>query len=131
MVSHWNVESTSFGEPVLQVLTNPAVATLRSFNSADHPGINLSKAWDLTASPFDQMPVPDTTCPLLAMSGGFSCMAHPLTIANYLSSTAPLFIRSGEEMASTVSVVSGSPLIRAFYLPSVSNQLECFGNRRT
>jgi hypothetical protein len=121
MVSHWNVETTSFGDPVLQVLANPAVSTLGSFNSADRPGINLSKAWDLTTSPFDQMPVADTTCPLLAMSGGFSHMAHPLTIANYLSSTAPLFIPSSEEMASTVSVVSGSPLIRAFYLPWVLN----------
>ena len=121
LVSHWDVDSASFGEPVIQVLANPAMATLGSFSSSARPGINLSEAWDMTSAPFDQMPVTDTTCPLLAMSGGFSRMVHPLTLANYLLSTAPLFIPIGEEVAGTVSIVSGSPILRAFYLPTVAS----------
>jgi hypothetical protein len=120
-VSHWDVDSGSFGDPILQVLASPAVATLGSFSASEHPGINLGEAWDLTSPPFDAMPVADTTCPLLAMSGGFSRQTHPLTLSNYLASTYPLFIPSGEEVASTVSVIPNLPILRAFYLPTVSS----------
>ena len=121
VVQHWNVESASFGEPVLQVLASPAVATLGSFSSASLPGVNLGEAWDLTSGPFDQMPEADTTCPILAMSGGFSRQVNPPTLANYLQSTAPLFFPSGEKVAGTVSVLACAPLLRAFYLPTVSS----------
>jgi hypothetical protein len=121
VVSHWDVDSNSFGEPVFQVLASPSVATLGSFSSSDRPGINLGEAWDLATPPFDAMPVADTTCPLLAMSGGFSRQTHPLTLANYLSTTSPLFIPSGEEVAGTVSVLPNLPMLRAFFLPTVSS----------
>ncbi len=121
MASHWDVDSSSFGEPVIQVLANPAVATLGSFSPSDRPGINLGDAWDLTSTPFDQMPVADTTCPLLAMSSGFSRDGTDLTLAHYLSSTAPLFIPNGEDIASTVSVAQQAPILRAFYLPAAAS----------
>ena len=107
MVSHWDVEEASFGDPVIQVVASPGMATLGAFDPSELPGINLGKAWDISASPFDQMPETDTTCPLLAMSGGFSRQTHPFTVANYLSSTAPLFFPCGEDVAGTVSVPSG------------------------
>jgi hypothetical protein len=51
----------------------------------------------------------------------FSRQTHPLTLSNYLASTSPLFIPSGKEVASTVSVIPNLPILRAFYLPTVSS----------
>jgi hypothetical protein len=65
VLSHWDVDSGLFGKPTFQVLASPAVATPRLFSSSERPGINLSEAWDLTASPFDAMPMADATCPFL------------------------------------------------------------------
>jgi hypothetical protein len=118
VVSHWDTDAASFGDPVIQVLASPAVASLGSFNRTDRPGINLGEAWDLTSAPFDEMPISDTTCPLLAMSSGSSRAVYPFTLANYLSSTAPLFVPSGEDVASTVSIFPNVPILRAFYLPA-------------
>ena len=121
MVSHWNMDEEIFGDPVIQVVASPAMATLGAFDPSELPGINLGEAWDLLASPFDQMPENDTTCPFLAMSGGFSRQTHPFTVANYLSSTSPLSFPWGEDLADTVSVPSGDLFLRAFFLPTVSN----------
>jgi hypothetical protein len=119
MLKYWNEEMASFDEPVLQVIANPAVASLGKFSTSSvPPGINLGEVWDLlTTSPFDQMPVANTMCPLMASSGGFSREVKPPTIANYLLSTAPIFIPSGEVVASTVSIFPRHPLVRAFFLP--------------
>lgn len=68
------------------------------------------------------MPVADAACPLLAMSGGFSCQAHPLTLANCFLTVAPIFIPSGEEVAGTVSVIPNLPsMLQAIYLPAASS----------
>jgi hypothetical protein len=116
--SHWDPTSASFGDPVLQVLASPAVSSLGSFSSSDHPGVDLSEAWDLTSPPFEHMPQSDTTCPVLAMSGGFSRgQAAPFAVAQCLQATAPLFIPSGEEAAGTVSIFPKHPL----FLPTVSS----------
>lgn len=55
------------------------------------------------------MPVADATCPLLAMSGDFSRQAHPLAL------------EGGEEVAGAVSIIPNHPMLRAFYLPTVSS----------
>lgn len=55
------------------------------------------------------------------MSGGFSHKSSDLTLAHFLSSTAPLFIPSGEKVAGTVSVIPHCPQLRAFFLPTVAN----------
>jgi hypothetical protein len=120
VVSHWNAESATFGEPVLRVVASPALATLGSFSSSDRPGINLQEAWDLDAPPFDKMPVSDYSCPLLAMAGGFSRGIAPLTIDKYLSGTSPLFIPSGEDVAGTVSL-GPNRFLRAIFLPTFAH----------
>jgi hypothetical protein len=44
VVSHWGADAAAFGEPVIQVLASPAVASLGSFNRTERPGINLGDA---------------------------------------------------------------------------------------
>jgi hypothetical protein len=113
IMSHWDAESESFGVPILRVIAIPALATLGSFSSKNRPSINLQEAWDLDSPPFDQMPVSDYSCLLLVMAGGFSCGISPLTLANYLARTAPLFIPSGEDVAGTVSLASEPAIFQA------------------
>jgi hypothetical protein len=75
----------------------------------------------LDSSPFDQMPVSGySCCPLLVMAGGFSRGISPLTLANYLARTAPLFIPSGEDVAGTVSL-DEAWFLRAFFLPTFAH----------
>ena len=90
VVQHWIEATSSFGDPVIQVVASPAVAPLGKFSSSDLPGFNLGDAWDLTSPPFDLMPVVDTTCPLVS-SNGFSRSVSPPTISNYLATSSPLY----------------------------------------
>jgi hypothetical protein len=82
-VKHWNDQKAAFGKPVLQVVADPAVASLGAFDALDPPEINLGEVWDLAASsPLDQLPVNNTTCPIMVSAGGFSRAVTPLAIAN-------------------------------------------------
>jgi hypothetical protein len=119
LIQHWDKEKALFGTPVLQVLANPVVASLGKFSPSDPSGVNLVGVWDLSTPPFDTMPAADTTCPIMASSGGFSRAVKPATMDNYLKFTALLFIPSGEKVASTVTIIPNQPFVRAMFLPPV------------
>jgi hypothetical protein len=63
VVKYWDNKKAAFGEPVLQVVANPAVASLGALDDASNPpGINLGEVWDLLgSSPLDQFPADDST----------------------------------------------------------------------
>lgn len=65
------------------------------------------------------MPVGDTSCPLMASTASFSRKVKPPTIANYLSSTSPIFLPSREAAAGTISIFPRHPCIRGFFFPPV------------
>jgi hypothetical protein len=66
------------------------------------------------------MPVSDYSFPLLTVTGGFSRSINPLTLANYLASTAPLFIPSGKDVAGIVSL-GEARFLCAFFLPTFAH----------
>jgi hypothetical protein len=119
ILTHWNSSDTKlFGDPVVRIVACPALATLGQFGKDDFPGINLHEAWDPLVVPISEMPTSDTSCPLLVSSGGFSRhVSYPPTIANFIEAVAPLFISSGEDIASTVTTTEGTTCLRAFFLP--------------
>ena len=119
VVHHWIADTFAFEDPIIQVVASPAVAPLSKFSSTDLPGFNLSKAWDLTIPPFDRMPTIDTICPLLISSNDSSRSVSPPTIGDYLLHSSPLFLPSGEEVASTLTGDAHPPVLRAFFLPTV------------
>ena len=120
----------SFGEPILQVVASPAIAPLDKFSPSDSPGFNFREARDLTTPPLDQMLVVDTTCPFLVMSNGFSRSISP-TISNCLESTSPLFIPSDKGVAGSVSIEVQSPIIRAFFFPTMcASPIRMFWNSK-
>jgi hypothetical protein len=119
VVKHWDNQKAGYSEPILQVVANPAVASLGALDNASAPPGMISEVWDLTASsPLDQLPVSDSTCPLMVSTGGYSRKLKP-TIANYLKSTGPLFILSGEKVAGVVNVIPAHHVNRAMFLPAV------------
>ena len=122
VLKHWNEKTAAFREPILQVVASPVVASLGALDISDPPGIYLGEVWDTTSSsPPDQLPVADTTCPIMVSSGGWSRSMDPSTIANYLELTTPLFIPSREKVAGVVTFVPSIPVWRAIYLPVVCN----------
>jgi hypothetical protein len=112
VLQHWQEDTASFGQPVIQVIPSPAVASLGKFEAVDPPGVNLGEVWDLSSAPLEQMPTDDATCPILVSSGGFSRAIQPPTIANFLSITAPLFVPCGNKVTGTVSFFLGSHLCK-------------------
>jgi hypothetical protein len=102
VLKHWNVDTASYGKPIVRLVASPALATLGSFSATDLPGFNLQDAWDLSAPPLSEFSTSDSSCPLMVSAGGFSCRVFPPTLSNFLGSTAPLFLPNGEDVAGTV-----------------------------
>jgi hypothetical protein len=117
ILRHWNSDTQSFGEPVLRVVACPAMSTLGTFSTNDAPGVNLHEAWDSSSSLLAAMPESDSSCPLLVSAGGFSRKSHPSSVQNFLDSTVPLFIPSGEDLAGSVTDAPGQTHLRAIFLP--------------
>jgi hypothetical protein len=115
--THFDEKTKTFGTPVLRVVACPAVATLGVFSAEEPPGFNLHDIWDPAESPLSDMPTSETSCPMMVSAGGFSRHTWPATVANFLVDSQPLFLPSGELVASTVAA-SGVIMLRAYFLPS-------------
>jgi hypothetical protein len=120
VVKCWDKQKAAFGfgEPVLQVVANPAASSLGAFNDASNSlGVNLGEVWDFSSSPFDQFPFNDSTCPMMVSTRGYS-RKEKHAIAGYLKSTGPLFIPRGKHVAGVVNVIPTLPVNRAVFLPA-------------
>lgn len=118
--THWNSATQTFGVPVLRVVACPAVATVGTFNVSEPPGFNLQEAWDPSVFPADFLPDSDCSCPVMVSGGSFSRQTDPPTLDNFLKTTDPLFLPSGEKLAFSIGI-GDACFLRAFHLPAHSH----------